>query len=275
MGQRWTTPEREITAADIAAFATLSGDTHPLHTDPDYAATTRFGEPIAHGPLSIAVTMGLLHELRLVDETVVALLGTQWTYLAPLRAGDVVLAEVTVTEARRSRQGTTGAVGRDIELRTSTGTVVGRGALPVMVRAREADGSADDPARAFGTLAWGEALADLLAGDEAFAAATATWDGSIGLVCDHGHAQQQVQLRVYRGRVLEAVRRTPGGPTFSLHASARTWTDLALAPAADLIRRANRGEVTTSGDAYEYIRMTKAVHLLVDAVRELAGKEEQ
>ena len=38
------------------AFADLTGDAHPIHYDPAYAAATRFGKPIAHGLLLAAYT---------------------------------------------------------------------------------------------------------------------------------------------------------------------------------------------------------------------------
>ena len=47
---------RRIEAEDIAAFACISGDDDPVHTDPDFAARTAFGRCIAHG----AHVMGLL-----------------------------------------------------------------------------------------------------------------------------------------------------------------------------------------------------------------------
>lgn len=47
---------RTIEAEDIAAFARISGDDDPVHTDPDFAARTAFGRCIAHG----AHVMGLL-----------------------------------------------------------------------------------------------------------------------------------------------------------------------------------------------------------------------
>lgn len=269
VGQRWRTGERLVTTPDVQAFSELSGDVHPLHVDAEYAATTRFGTPVAPGPMGIAITMGLLHGLHLIDDTVVALTETRWRYLAPLRAGDRVHVDLLVTGVRRSRAGATGVVERDVRLRTTDGTVLQEGVLPVLVRARSADGGTDDASRAFGTVAWGELLAARLSACADFTSAVATWDGSLGLRC----GEREMALRIYRGRVLEAVRRTPHGATFTLDASARTWTELATGPRNDAIRRASAGQLTTTGDAYEYLRLTKAVSLLWDEVRALAGKE--
>lgn len=46
---------RELTQADVDAFARNSGDQNPLHVDAAYAATTRFDRPIAHGALQIGL----------------------------------------------------------------------------------------------------------------------------------------------------------------------------------------------------------------------------
>lgn len=40
-----------VSQADINRFAAVSGDTNPIHIDPDAAAATRFGRTIAHGML--------------------------------------------------------------------------------------------------------------------------------------------------------------------------------------------------------------------------------
>ena len=49
------TYSRLITNHEVQAFAAISGDHNPLHLDPEYAATTVFGECIAHGMLTGAL----------------------------------------------------------------------------------------------------------------------------------------------------------------------------------------------------------------------------
>jgi acyl dehydratase len=43
--------ERSFSESDVAQFASLSGDSNPLHTDSEYASTTHFKEKIVHGML--------------------------------------------------------------------------------------------------------------------------------------------------------------------------------------------------------------------------------
>ena len=40
-----------FSAAQVKTFAELTGDLNPLHTEPSYAANTRFGRCIVHGVL--------------------------------------------------------------------------------------------------------------------------------------------------------------------------------------------------------------------------------
>ncbi|MCX5834836.1 MAG: MaoC/PaaZ C-terminal domain-containing protein, partial [Deltaproteobacteria bacterium] len=59
VGERFISPARTITEADIINFAGLTGDWHPLHTDVEYAAKTPFKERIAHGMLTLSIGMVL------------------------------------------------------------------------------------------------------------------------------------------------------------------------------------------------------------------------
>jgi acyl dehydratase len=55
--------ERTFTQEDFDRFAALSGDDNPIHTDPAFAARTRFGRTVAHGLLLSSVLRGLVEQL--------------------------------------------------------------------------------------------------------------------------------------------------------------------------------------------------------------------
>ena len=59
VGQETKTPARIVTESDVAAFAGLSGDYNPVHTDAEFSVKTPFGERIAHGALGLAIVTGL------------------------------------------------------------------------------------------------------------------------------------------------------------------------------------------------------------------------
>jgi acyl dehydratase len=100
VGESWRPPARTITEADVVAFAGLSGDVNPVHTDAVFAAGSRFGEPIAHGLLGLAVAGGFLSRIGVVDGTAIALLDVSWSFRAPVRFGDTIAAKVEVVEKK-------------------------------------------------------------------------------------------------------------------------------------------------------------------------------
>jgi acyl dehydratase len=60
VGDSFVTQGRTITEADIVSFACLTGDMHPQHTDRAWAATSLFGERVAHGMLVASFALGML-----------------------------------------------------------------------------------------------------------------------------------------------------------------------------------------------------------------------
>ena len=96
---------RTISARDIELFTEISGDRNPIHYDEELAAAVRFGGIVVQG----GVTSGLLNAL--VAEQLPGpgsvFLEVSWKFLAPVRPGDEITAEATVTAAREDKPITT------------------------------------------------------------------------------------------------------------------------------------------------------------------------
>ena len=89
---------RRVRSRDIELFTELTGDRNPIHYDPEIAATSRFGAVIVQG----GVTSGLLNAVVAEDlpGPGSVFLETHWRFLAPVRPGDEITAEVEVVETR-------------------------------------------------------------------------------------------------------------------------------------------------------------------------------
>ncbi|MFK7765292.1 MAG: MaoC family dehydratase [Roseobacter sp.] len=91
-----------VTDADIEMFAQVSTDRNPVHLDDDYARDTIFEGRIAHGMLTAGLISAVIGE-RLPGHGTVYL-GQSLKFLAPVRPGDLVYAEVKVTDIEPARR---------------------------------------------------------------------------------------------------------------------------------------------------------------------------
>jgi len=87
---------RTVTETDIVLFAGVTGDTNPVHLNEEYAAATPFKGRIAHGMLSAGFISAVLGAKLPGPGTIY--LSQSLKFRAPVRAGDTVWAEVTVTD---------------------------------------------------------------------------------------------------------------------------------------------------------------------------------
>lgn len=84
-----------VTDEDIEMFAQVSTDRNPVHLDDAYAQDTIFEGRIAHGMLTAGLISAVIGEQLPGHGTVY--LGQSLRFLAPVRPGDMVTAEVEVT----------------------------------------------------------------------------------------------------------------------------------------------------------------------------------
>ena len=83
--------EKTVSERDVTAFATLSGDTNPLHLDEEFARGTRAGQRVVHGMVTASLISTLVG-CRLPGP------GCLW------RVGARVLARAEVVEIMQERQ---------------------------------------------------------------------------------------------------------------------------------------------------------------------------
>jgi acyl dehydratase len=99
VGDHFRTRGRTITEADVVAFAALSGDSHPVHTDAEWAAASEFGERIAHGALILSYGVGLV---PFDPEWVLALRGFERVvFKRPVKIGDTIRVEGELESKRQ------------------------------------------------------------------------------------------------------------------------------------------------------------------------------
>ncbi len=100
VGVEHVTRGRTITESDIMNFAGLSGDFIELHTNEEYARQGPFGRRIAHGMLTLSVSVGLMTRMNLITDTVVAFYGIdKLRFVKPVFIGDTIYVKKKVAEA--------------------------------------------------------------------------------------------------------------------------------------------------------------------------------
>lgn len=111
LGQCYSGQTRTLDEAAFDLFARLTGDSHPIHYDRDYARKTRFGERVCHGLLLTAVTaLGATPLSARLTESMVAFVEQDGKFEKPVLIGDTVSTEFKVEEVRATRSGGQGFV---------------------------------------------------------------------------------------------------------------------------------------------------------------------
>jgi acyl dehydratase len=141
-GQTYRTASRTVTEADVVIYSGLSADYNSLHTDEEYAKGTPYGTRIAHGPLVLAMAMGLLNRLGLTEGTSLGFLAIDsWRFIGAVKIGDTITVEMTITDARASSKAGRGVLKRHLEVINQRGETVQQGDMVSLVQSRPEPGA--------------------------------------------------------------------------------------------------------------------------------------
>ncbi len=136
-GEPVVTEEQVINESDVMAFAELSGDKNPLHTDAEFARNTPMGQRVAHGLMALSVATGLSAKGGHLNGTALAFLGIEnWRFHAPVFFGDSIRMRWSVIDTRPTSNGQAGVVKRKAEIINQRGDVLQSGVFITLVRAR-------------------------------------------------------------------------------------------------------------------------------------------
>jgi 3-hydroxybutyryl-CoA dehydratase len=145
VGQEWKSLGRTVTQADIVNFAGISGDFNPIHMDHEFAKSTPFQQPIAHGLLifSIASGLGLFNPAM---RTLAFMSIREWHFRDPVHIGDTIHVCTKVLEILPRARGRRGVITWQKQLVNQAARIVQEGIVVTMVQGRAAmEGAGSDP----------------------------------------------------------------------------------------------------------------------------------
>jgi 3-hydroxybutyryl-CoA dehydratase len=139
-GDKTVTRARTVTEPDIIAFAGLSGDWHPLHTDAEYASKGPFKQRIGHGMLLLSIATGLA---PLDPDTVLAFYGIdQLRFVRPVFIGDTIHVATEVDEAT-PRDEQSGVIASKVSIINQNGELLAIGRFRMLVKREPPDARAE------------------------------------------------------------------------------------------------------------------------------------
>lgn len=100
-------PGRTITETDNLLMTTMAGNVAPIHTDADYAATTRWGRLLVCGAVTLTIVTGMTVR-SISGQTFANIALDKCRFTHPVFIGDTLYADTCITGRRpsASRPGT-------------------------------------------------------------------------------------------------------------------------------------------------------------------------
>ncbi len=135
VGQEWQSGGRTVTETDLVNFAGLSGDFNPIHMDHEFAKTTHFRRPIAHGLLVLSLASGLGINCPMMRTQ--AFLGIRdWQLKEPVYVGDTLHVRTRILEKEARGRGRRGVITWHRQILNQEHRIVQEGVIVTMVEGR-------------------------------------------------------------------------------------------------------------------------------------------
>ncbi len=135
VGQEWDSLGRTVTEADIVNYAGLSGDFNPIHMDHEFAKTTAYRKPIAHGLLIWAISSGL-GMMAPPMRTLAFVSIRDWQFKLPVYIGDTIRIKTKVLEKEERSRGRRGIITWMRTISNQEGKIVQEGITLTLVEGR-------------------------------------------------------------------------------------------------------------------------------------------
>ena len=138
VGQEWNSLGRTLTQTDIINFAGVSGDFNPIHMDHEFARTTVFRQPIAHGLLVLSMASGLgIFSPPMRTLAFIAI--QEWHFREPVFVGDTIRVQTKVLEKHAKVRGKRGVVTWQRQIVNQHGKIVQEGVTVTLVEGRSGE----------------------------------------------------------------------------------------------------------------------------------------
>ena len=137
-GQIFESRPHTLTQRHFTLFAEMTGDSHPIHYDADYAKAKGWNAPLAHGLLLVGLcAIGAAPISQELEDSMIAMLGNEVRYKLPAIVGDTVTPSFSVLSVE-PKGPTRGVLRLAIALRNQRGEVLLEGAHILMLKRRGA-----------------------------------------------------------------------------------------------------------------------------------------
>ena len=109
-----------------------------IHVDAEFAKGSMFGERIAHGLLGLSIASGLAVRLGFIEDTIIAFMGLDWKFRAPIKIGDTIHTRAQIAEKKPMPRLGGGLITLNVEVLNQRGETTQKGTWSMLMKMKPA-----------------------------------------------------------------------------------------------------------------------------------------